>query len=336
MKKEIGSEFWSVPTGEKLNTLFKDNTRWFISGTSALEYILEELLQKQVLKTAAVPSWCCECMIIPFLKKGIMVYFYDVYIGHNNQLICDYSSVGSCDLTLVVSYFGYTGQKNIGTPSGTILRDVTHSLFSRQYNDAQYYFGSLRKWAGFWTGGYAWTNSAWTNSVHIGNLEPKYVVLRRRAMSDKLAYLKGKSNSKAYLELFEQGEDYLDGCNIVVGSIRDIEVAKSLDIDFIKSKRRTNAKELLKYLNNVAIFSELGEEDCPLFVPIVIPKEYRDALRSYLIKNNVYCPIHWGISEYHQLSGFSKEIYDNELSVICDQRYNIKDMQYIVELIKNF
>ena len=158
MKREIGSEFWDVPLSKKMNGILPDNTRWFISGTAALENII---LDMKGVETVALPSWCCNCMIVPFLRHGIKVIFYSVYM-EGGVLVCDYSKVNA-DCWLVISYFGYTSQINYGSPSGIIIRDLTHSIFSTSQSDADYYFGSLRKWAGFYTGGYAWSDN-WRRS----------------------------------------------------------------------------------------------------------------------------------------------------------------------------
>ena len=71
-----------------------------------------------------------------------------------------------------------------------------------------------------------------------------------------------------------------------------------------------------------------------MFVPIIV--ENRDKLRKYLIDKKIYCPVHWPLSNYHKIKVNDQEIYQNELSLICDQRYNLDDMKYIVDVIKEF
>ena len=78
----------------------------------------------------------------------------------------------------------------------------------------------------------------------------------------------------------------------------------------------------------------MKENDCPLFVPILV--ENRNELRKYLISKNIYCPVHWPISSLHKLSDEERYIYDHEISLVCDQRYNLEDMDYICECIKEF
>ena len=330
MKRELGSEFWDIPVSEYNNKLFPDDTRWFISGTAALEYIIDDILKTNQISSVAIPSWCCNCMITPFIRKKIKVKFYPVY-KDSNTLICDYRDI-KADCWVLLSFFGYTTQQNVGNPSGIIIRDLTHSVFSKIENDADYYFGSLRKWAGFYTGGYAWYKN-WRSDFDIPECDPYYISMRKDAMDQKVAYIKGVSDSKAYLSLFEECEDYLDRCFPMKGFISDIEKARYLDINIIKEQRRKNARILLDAFSNWALFPDLQDDDCPLFVPILIRPDKRNALKSYLIEHNVFCPVHWPVEKEHVLDDRTKKLYQTELSIICDQRYNEDDMKHIIEIV---
>jgi hypothetical protein len=52
-----------------------------------------------------------------------------------------------------------------------------------------------------------------------------------------------------------------------------------------------------------------------------------------LIREQIYCPIHWPKSPYH---GDCGELYDRELSLICDQRYDLTDMARMVGVIQRY
>lgn len=321
--KEIGSEFWDVPVGNG-NGLFPIDTKWFLSGRSALQAILAQ----SPIRKAALPSWCCDSMIKPFLSAGIEVSFYPVYA--QNGLKQDLSGLDA-DGILVLDYFGYTGQTDLSGFSGTVIRDVTHSLLSKTYDDADYYFGSLRKWAGFWTGGYGWSFHSDVPPADSG-----YVASRRAAMEEKARYISGKTEDKSYLERFAQAEDILGTAPIMAADARDITLAKVLDADFIRKRRRENAARLLEVFSDMAVFPQIGAQDCPMFVPILVPEGQRDALRRHLIAHRIYCPVHWPVSEYHRLDEKTGGIYEQELSLVCDQRYTLGDMDRIIETVNDF
>lgn len=326
MKNEIGSEFWDIPQRDKKTTLFSEKTEWFLSGRVALKCIIAEVIQKYKIQTVSLPSWCCDSMILPFLDAGLKVEFYSV-LGATQDL----SNI-STDAILLMDYFGYGGYSTLHGYNGIVIRDLTHSIFSKLYDDADYYFGSLRKWAGFFTGGFA----LGVDSVNAMT-DYEYVELRRNAMHEKSNYIRGILEDKRYLESFEKAEKCLECYDGICGAAeRDIYLAKMIDVDYIRSRRRANAKRLLEEYTDIAIFKELKESDCPMFVPIYVPSHKRDELRNYLITRRIYCPVHWPVSIHHQLNKDTEKVYKDGLSLVCDQRYTIQDMDYMISEINRF
>ena len=344
-RDEIGSEFWNVPITDRTNHLFPASIQWYISGRSALQAIIKEL---KGVRTVAMPSWCCHTMIKPFIDSGIAVSFYPVYYDKKSKRLQQEIDT-SCDALFLMDYFGYTGeteQKLLCKSSSTIvIRDVTHSIFSYSYNDANYYFGSLRKWCGMWTGGYAWAEDG--HSLFPGDKDNQedggFTQLRKKAMELKNRYMHdwGRngdiSENKGYLSYYNQAERKLDNCGILSASDRDVRLAHNLDIALIKKKRRANAKILMEAFSDWLIFPELRQNNCPLSVPILVPNGKRDDVKKRLIGQKIYCPVHWPISEYHRLDEVwmdSKELYHSELSLVCDQRYDKGDMDRLVDTLQ--
>ena len=329
--REIGSEFWEVPVIEKQNTLLLESTQWFLSGRSALQAIIADLGEA---RSVALPSWCCDSMIKPFADAGYSIKFYPVII-ENGELMQKVKM--DADVLFLMDYFGYTGlQHDMSGYNGVVIRDVTHSIFSTTYSDSDFYFGSLRKWCGLWTGGYAWAKDG-----HQLPREKKenydYTILREKAMEQKSSYIHGWGvTDKEYLRVFDEAEEVLEKVGIEPAADRDVMLAKKLDVEFIKERRRANAEVLRNAFPDWLIFPEMKENNCPMFVPVLIPDGKRDALRCHLIQNEIYCPIHWPVSEYHQLDTRTVHIYQNELSLVCDQRYTEEDMNRMVETIKSF
>ena len=325
--REIGSEFWNVPTTEQKNKLFPESTQWFLSGRNALTAIIRDIKSKKKVHTVAMPSWCCDSMIIPFLREGIDVRFYQVYWKDSLIQEIQFDS----DVLFLMDYFGYT-MPTADLAECIVIRDVTHSLLSHQYTDAQYYFGSLRKWCGVKTGGYAWGER-----LDEGEADEKYATLRSSAMQEKAKYINGEIEDKEYLKTYEKAETYLDGLNGVYCPLKsDVNAARHLAAGYVWTQRRKNARVLMSALKPHLIFPTFLKEDCPMFVPILVPNGKRNELRRYLIKHEIYCPIHWPVSEHHRLNEKELYIYQNELSLVCDQRYTEDDMNRIIETIEKF
>lgn len=327
--KEIGSEFWDVPVTDEENGLFPEGSQWFLSGRCALQAIISEL---KGCSSVAVPSWCCDSMIKPFADAGFKINFYPVY--WQNGLVQEISL--ESDVLFLMDYFGYTaGPAQTTGYRGITIRDVTHSLFSTAYDDANYYFGSLRKWCGVWTGGFVWTKDGHSlAAVSTGN--ETYCELREKAMLQKAEYINGQRTDKNYLGLYKEAEAMLETEQCSAAADRDIELAYRLDAETIRHRRRRNAEVVRTALPDLIMFREMRDTDCPMFVPILVPEKDRDALWKHLISNGIYCPVHWPVSDYHKLDKKEEMLYKNELSLVCDQRYTEKDMRRLVDTIKQY
>lgn len=337
--KEIGSEFWNVPVGIKNveDSVFGE-MYCFLSGRSALSYVIEDIQKKQEFHSALLPSYCCETMIEPFLSHGIEVNFYPVTIDQRGRLKQDIPETHGCDGILLMDYFGYKGEKSQTGANGVVIYDATHSFFTGTMPDADYVYGSMRKWAGFWTGGYAWCVNGDFALPEPNVMDHTYVKLRKRAMEEKEAYIKGDSGdqNKGFLSLFAQASERMTSKSDLCAAERDVELLSQFDITGMKKQRRANAKTLLRYVGEFALFPELEEHDCPLFVPVALPHEIRDRLRKHLIENQIYCPIHWPVSSSHRLTHETERIYMEELSLVCDQRYDEADMERMGQAIAEF
>ena len=330
MRKEIGSEFWNVPVNLKANTLLPEYARLFISGRVALRYIIKDIMLKKKVQTIGLPSWCCDSIITPFIDEGLEVQFYPVVL--ENGVLKQRPNDITVDVLLVMDYFGTISHDRYDSYPCIIIRDLTHSIFSKYADDADYYFGSVRKWCGIVTGGFAWSKKGFSDRIAVHNADLQYINNRQRAMEQKANYINGIIDQKDYLQLFSSSEQFLDDLKeIQCGKQEDADVIKHIDIDTVTKKRHQNAKILKDKLSQYLFIPDFDDGGCPLFVPILLNN--RDAIRNFLIEREVYCPVHWPGSKNHVLTEQMLYIYNHELSIVCDQRYNASDIERMADLI---
>lgn len=332
---EIGSEFWFE---DDLPQVISDRDGVYVlSGRTAIDLIIQDILASRKVSNVYMPAWGCDSMIAPFTDRGIKQDFYDVRFGTGLQYYVDENH--QADIFYMTDYFGYENTINLDivkqykNKGAVILYDRTHSFLMN--NDpylelADYSFASIRKWMGVIGG-------AVVERVKDVVLKPcPYLSPKETAMRMKQAYMAGGDSvdKQEFLKLYGEfghhlAEDYRDY------AMDDLSYAiyKTIDFEAMKAQRRANAQYLHEHLN-IKILSPLTSNACPLFVPVLFPtKEERDRMRKKLIEAEIYCPIHWPKPTQIPADFEANKIYDNELSLICDQRYNTEDIARMAAVI---
>lgn len=331
-KKEIGGEFWTKEYKELGDSaICSPNKRFLLSGRTALDFIIKDIKIGRNLKTALMPEYCCDSMIRPFLDNDVKVWFYPFQDKLDKNIIL---SLQNTEAVLLIDHFGYKISQNAIIANAAqslgkiVIYDATHNIKGPDY-PVDYTFCSYRKWL--------YCNTAIAYKADVFNLpQPKkkherYIQKRKKASELKSKYMNGEQIQKtSFLECFSEAEELLE--NDYTGYSGDFI---DFDVKSIVESRRKNAKyliEQLRDLNDVRLWnSNIGEKDIPLCVPIL--SNYRDELKKYLIKNNIYCPIHWPVTKWHKSNTV---FFLKELSLICDQRYSECDMQREADIIKIF
>ncbi|WP_101474333.1 hypothetical protein [Fusobacterium sp.] len=338
--REIGSEFSYnkiIGKGIKLPKNVKDYSYTFC-GRTAIETVLDN---ESKIKKVMLPSYCCDSVIEPFRRRGVDIYFYDV--NYDDGLQINISTDANVDAIFWCNYFGFNRkmpnfQKFIKN-GGIVIEDITHSFYSsKKYDDQSHYLvASLRKWEPILSGGYCGSLKEKMRYKPLKSPIEKFLYEKKKAMLLKKEYLEGINinNKDEYLEYFSESNKWLSEnySNLKIDDESQNILKHCINMERNITKRKNNAKILYDGLKDIDFITFLFDEkdmDCPLFVPILINKKSRNDIRDTLIENNIYCPIHWPKPKMN----CNSNIYNKELSLICDQRYDEIDMLKIIEIIK--
>lgn len=327
---EIGSEFWIERTPDTLLT--ERDGVYALSGRTAIDLILQDILLKKKVKNVAMPAWCCDSMIAPFLARGVEVKFYD--FGQTE--VTDHT-----DIFYLTNYFGYENTlpietvKRIKEQGSIIIYDRTHSFLMEdaKYRDlADYNFASIRKWMGVVGGAVV---EGLTEKPSLKDCP--YSSVKEMAMRDKYRYLTGDTliKKEEFLAAFGEFGHHLaaDYRNYEMDNI-SYTLYKQADLKAVKHRRKENAAYIYENLKGVQFLYELTDKSVPLFVPVLFKtREQRDYVRKKLIEQQIYCPVHWPQPALIPAGFKVKDIVGRELSLICDQRYGIKEIKREVETI---
>lgn len=334
MKKYIGGEFGRSAL-KSSPTKFKqiDNSLFFMSGRTAMYAIMQDIILKHSAKSVYIPSYCSRSMIKPIIDSGLDLVFYDIVISENGLTI-EYNNSHNCECILLLDYFGFCNEQLLKIAShekskGTIvIIDKTQSfLCNRSYNQcANYTLVSFRKW--FASSAALAYSSTGFDKKPCNGVNTEYESLRNAGFST--IYNKGFC-----LDILDNSEDILRS-NYKNYSPSDAEIFYIDTLDFVKMRdsRIKNAAVLMDELRGIPqislIFKKIGEMDCPLYVPIILKNGIdRDFVVSELLKENIESYVHWGFSPYHNESYKNHVLYNQEISLFCDHRYNESDMKRI-------
>ena len=341
--REIGSEFWFEREPETLS--YDRDGIYVLSGRTAIDLIIQDIVRTKRVRNVYMPAWCCDSMLAPFVAHRIHVDFYDVVhteSTESTEIICHTDFTDHTDIFYVTNYFGYENTLPVETVKRykeqgcIVLYDRTHSFLME--NDpylalADYSFASIRKWMGVIGG-------AVVMGVRDCDLKPyPHLECKEQAMRMKKAFIESDSSvdKQAFLNLYSEfghhlAEDYQNY------EMDDLSYAlyKTEDMSAMRRRRRENAKYLHENLKGVRFIGKLTDNAVPLFVPVFFDTtEQRNAVRKKLIEAQIYCPIHWPKPTLIPADFEANKIYDTELSLICDQRYDLVDMERMVMLINN-
>lgn len=337
--KEIGSEFWKIELENFNNNLDFINLgkdyQLLMSGRTAIDFVINDFQDE--LKIVYMPNYCCESMMQPFIDNGYKIVYYDFDYQEKRYII---NPDINCSVFFAMSYFGYCDSymdniiEEFSNKKTIVIEDITHRLLSDNNHcmKSDYLICSLRKWFPIISGGVAIKKTSnFNHDTSNYKVDDFLVTTKEKAMKLKKYYIEGLIDTKGeFLNLYKESNNrFLNYKNKKIDNI-SLNILKHLNIANIKAKRISNSLIIEKMLDNnknIEMLFKYKKGDCPLFVPILIKN--RDIIRKKMIEKSIYLPVHWPNNKTEN------KIYDLELSLINDQRYDDKDIKkYINELIK--
>lgn len=346
MIKEIGGEFYkNSKLNLKKNGIFDllngYNYQLFESGREAFE-IINKVSNKKIL----FPSYACDSMF-QFLNKENLV-FYNVDSSFNIDIKDIERKVNKdVGILIFINYFGklqgrevFDYFKQLKQKGIIIVEDTTHSFFTEVCAIGDYCVASLRKWFCIPNGGILYSKNSFSaieiNENNFFNTE------RKKAFILKEKYLlKNNIRKEKFLKIFNKTEEFLDENKKINTISKDsLEILKKIDVENLIKKRKKNYNYLYKKIikiSEIKIYKINTKIETPLFLVIKLKNNIeRDNLHNFLIKNKIYCPIHWPLIEKLNESFEVKDFIKNIISIPIDQRYSKGDMNYIYKTILKY
>ena len=312
--KEIGGYF---ELEKLINKPYHENAIKLNSGRSALAYLIKVRKIKQIY----LPLFLCNTVKEYISKFDLEIKFYNVDDDFKiiaNDIVLDNSSY-----LYVVNYYGQLSLeyiKELKASYEKVIVDNTHDFFSKPIIGIDTIY-SCRKFFGVPDGAYLYTNKI-SDEVFDCN-----------KIINKLKHIVGRSelDASSYYSDYIENDSSFEISPILHMSQYTQIILGAIDYELVKKNRNSNYIFLHQCLSEC---NELNvtHYNAPYCYPLMI--ENAEKIREKLIKNKIYIPVLWG-DALDVLNDKAIEIkfVKNILPIPCDQRYNIVDMEKIINII---
>lgn len=292
------------------------------TGRNALEYILRCIGD---VKRIYMPYYTCEVVLEPLKNLHIPWVFY--HINDHFEMVEDIQPKES-EFIIANNYFGIKDAyiRTLADKYGNqVIVDCAQALFAKPIPGIKTFY-STRKFVGVADGGVAYgvdDKQSLSYDEDDSSFHNSHLRIRK------------EQGAEAGYRDYQQNETKLDNQPIRLMCRRTRDILWHIDYDKVITKRRANFAYLHEALMDKNFLQLPGIDSfaCPMAYPFV--SRIENDLRRVLIANKVYVAKYW--PNVYQLNNYEME-YDLATRVVplpCDQRYGVKDMNRIIEIIEN-
>ncbi len=354
--KEIGSNFYTdsfLSANEIDERIIK--TKYHLTkniiypslGRNAISLVLKGLNLNS--RIALLPGYTCESVLDPFILENYQLVFYNFHKDLTINLSDLESKIAEYNPSILLIH-GFYGQNTFlpaklliqsARKNGCIIiEDDTQTIFSEiEILPADYYIGSIRKWMAIPDGAYICSSKTLPTISKARN--DTFIDLITEAFKLKADYFKSFDvNLKLrYKKLYLKAQNLINNDPITYKmAASSMGILNSCDLGSMRKKRIENFNYLLENTLNKfnsikpVITSPVTNNICPIYFPLFV--ENRNEFQHILSENDIYATIIWPKAYCIQnLNEETEYIYDKIIGIPCDQRYDRKDMQRVIDLL---
>lgn len=318
MNRESIGGYFSLELPYTHNEEYHHNAIRLNSGRYCLEYILRVKKYTKVF----LPYYMCDVILQPINKLGLEYQFYHI---DRDFHIAERLHPQKGEAVLYCNYFGLMDQyvkKVANQYAPNIIIDNTQAFFCHPLSGIDTFY-TCRKFFGVADGAYLYTDKEADFDI-----PQDYSSYRMLYLLNRL----DKSSEEAFAE-YHYNEASLNHDKIKRMSRITRKMMTSIDYAAIKERRIKNFQYLEQGLSCDNLFLVKQRKGS---VPMVYPFLYKDNdLRRILIQNKIYVPTYWpNVQNWVSSVSWENTLTTYLQAIPIDQRYSQKDMQHIIDLIK--
>lgn len=282
------------------------------TGRNCLAYLIES----RNIQKIYLPYYICNVVTDICKKLGVEIDYYHI----SDNFSIPHFDIENGAYFYVVNYFGQLSNNEILLLKDrykNIIVDNAQAYFQLPVNNVDTIY-TCRKFLGVSDGAFLYTDTKINKN------------LEQDISYERMTFLCGRFEKCAsdFYSSFLINEEFLNNLPLKQMSKLTNNLLHGIDYEFIKNRRTQNYNYLfdkLEKINKLTLKRIEGAFAYPLYV------ENGNELRKRLIANKIYVPTLWPNVITDELKGTLE--YDMALNILplpCDQRYDEKDMEYII------
>lgn len=286
------------------------------SGRNCLRY----LLRARDIKKIWLPKLLCSAISDTCIEEKVHILYYSVD-GQLKPVLPD--NIGD-EWLYLINYYGQYSDVEIASYSKkykNMIVDNAQAFYSKPLDGIDTIY-TCRKFFGVPDGGYLYTNSKYDG------------ILQQDESYSRIEFLAGRLEHSAqqFYSSYRDNESIIDKLPLKLMSKITHNLLRGIDYKKEATIREENYMYLHKKFADKNLLI-LKETYGPYMYPLLI--ENGSVLRDRLQKEKIYIPILWpNVKENLAASDTEYWLANNLLPLPCDQRYTIKDMDYMIKKIE--
>lgn len=288
------------------------------SGRSCLGYLFEA----KAIKKIYLPYFLCKAVKNTAWKYNVKTKFY--HIDREFKPIIEFE-VHDDEILFMVNYYGQLNEEYVRHSIGkykNIILDNAQNYFSSPIVGAHTIY-ICRKFFGVPDGAFLFTS--------FDNVRE----YERDIVNDRMQYLLGRfeENASKFYKGYQYSNEYFEGKPVRRMSLISENILRVLDYENIKVRRNENWEYVSERLSKYNRLRPVKSEG-PFAYPLLIPDGME--VRKKLADKLVYVPTLWpNVIKECAVETVEHEYASNLLPIPIDQRYSLKDMEAMCEIIES-
>lgn len=283
------------------------------SGRNCLAY----LIQKKGIKRIWIPKFLCASVSDVCRREGCEVCYYSIEIDFTPIL------APTDDWVYLVNYYGQVNNDRIRDHKkqySNLIVDNVQAYYQPPVEGIDTIY-TCRKYFGVSDGAFLYTD------IGLDELELDESFERTKFLLGRF-----ERNASEFYSDFASKEEEFSTMPVRKMSILTDNLLRGIDYEMVKNRRTENFSFLHSSLKDVNKL-KLSIPDGAYMYPLYVNGGFE--IRKVLHKKKIYVPTLW--SDVFDICAERDLEYDmakNILPIPVDQRYNIADMKYIVEVLQ--